>query len=99
MMPISYDGQPNILGWTSDGTKIMFTEGKWTGTALFEADVAAGKVNEVNYQNAAIGAVNMTRVGDGFALGMVVQKPDAPPEAFALTPNARGVVQVSHAND
>ncbi len=99
VMPVSYDGQPNFVGWTPDSTKLMFTEGKGTGTALFEADVAAGAVREVNYQNAAISSVNMTRIGKAFALGMVVQNTNVPPEAFALTPAAKGVVQVSHAND
>jgi dipeptidyl aminopeptidase/acylaminoacyl peptidase len=99
VMALSYDGQPNIVGWTPDSLKIMFTEAKWTGTALYEADVTAGTVREVDFQNAAISAVNMTPIGSGFALAMVVQKPDAPPEAFALTPGVRGLTQISHTND
>ena len=98
VMPLSYDGQPNLLGWMPDGKKLMFTEGKWTGTALYEADVTAGTIREVDLQNAAISAVNMTRIGTDFALGMVVQRPDAPPEAFALV-HGQGLTQVSHAND
>ncbi|HEV8593883.1 MAG TPA: S9 family peptidase [Pyrinomonadaceae bacterium] len=98
-MALSYDGQPNVIGWSPDGTKIMFTESKGTGTALYEADVAAGTVVERNYQDAAISSVNMTKIGQAYALAMVVQKADAPPEVFALTPPAKSVVQVSHAND
>ena len=32
IMPLSYDGQPNIIGWTADGSKIYFNEAKGTGT-------------------------------------------------------------------
>jgi dipeptidyl aminopeptidase/acylaminoacyl peptidase len=98
-MALSYDGQPNVVAWTPDSTKIMFTETKGTGTALFEADVAAGTVREVDYQNAAIGALNMTKVGSGTAVAMVIQRPDGPPEVFALTPGVSGLTQISHAND
>lgn len=99
VLPLSHDGQPNVLGWMPDSNKIMFTETKGTGTALFEADVAANTVTEDNYQNAAIGQVSMTRIGPAFALSMVVQKTDAPQEVFALSPGARGLTQISHAND
>jgi dipeptidyl aminopeptidase/acylaminoacyl peptidase len=98
-LPLSYDGQPNVVGWTPDSTKIMFTEGKGTGTALFEADVAAGSIREVDFQNAAISAVNMTKVGTAYAVAMAVQKTNEPPEVFALTPGVHGLTQISHAND
>ena len=61
VMAISHDGQPSVIGWTPDGKKIMFTESKGTGSVLFEADVAAGTVREVDYQNAVINNINMTR--------------------------------------
>ncbi len=95
VMQMSHDGQPNIVGWTPDNGKIMFTENKGTGTALYEADVAAGSVREVDFQNAAISGVNMNASG---AVAMVVQHTDSPPEAFAFRPG-QGIVQVSHAND
>ncbi len=97
MLPLSYDGQPNIIGWTPNGTKILFSEPKWTGTALYEADPAAGTVRELDFQNAAISSVNMTRLAGGHALAMVVQRTNAPQEVFALVPGT-GLVQVSRAN-
>ncbi|MEP6788155.1 MAG: S9 family peptidase [Acidobacteriota bacterium] len=95
----SYDSQPSVIGWTPDGSKIYFYEAKGTGTCLYNVDVASGKISEVNYQNAAISSVTMTRLGQGFALGMVAQYTDVPPEAFVLALGATGLVQVSHAND
>ena len=98
VMPISYDGQPFVVGWTPDSANILFYEGKGTGTALYVADVLAGTIREVGFQNAAISSINMTRIGSAWAEAMVVQKTDAPPEAFALV-SGKGAVQVSHAND
>ena len=94
----SHDSQPSVIGWTTDGSKIYFYESKGTGTSLYYVDVATGKITEADYQNALIGGVNMTRIGQDFALAMVVQKPEAPPEAFALV-RPLGLTQVSHAND
>lgn len=98
-MSASYDSQPNVVGWTPDGSKIIFTETKGTGTALFEASLATGAISERDFQNAAISGVNMTRIGPAYALAMVVQKPEAPPEAFALSSGGKSIVQISHAND
>lgn len=98
-MRATYDGQPNILGWTPDGSKLLFTESKGTGTALYEAEVASGSVKEQDYQDAAIGSVNLTRTPSGPALAMVVQHADAPPEAYVVTPASGKMIRISHAND
>lgn len=97
VMAISHDAQPSVIGWTPDGKKIMFYESKGTGTALYEADVAAGAVREVDYQNAVIGGVSLTKLGSGYGLAMVVQRSDSPPEAFVLVPGA-DLTQISKAN-
>src|SRR4030095_15956463 len=76
VMPLSHDGQPNIVTWTADGSKILFTESKGTGTALYEADVAAGTVRQVDYQDAAISSVDVNQ--DQTAIAMVIQKTNAP---------------------
>jgi len=44
----SYDGQPNIAGWSADGKRIYFSESKGTGTRIYVVDVAANKVAEIN---------------------------------------------------
>jgi dipeptidyl aminopeptidase/acylaminoacyl peptidase len=94
----SHDSQPSVIGWSADGSKIYFYEAKGTGTALYYVDVASGKITEVDFQNAVVSGVNMTRIGSDLALGMVIQRSDAPPEAFALR-RPSGLTQVSHAND
>ena len=99
LMPISQDGQPNLIGWTPDGSKIMFTESKGTGTALFEADVAAGAIREVDFQNAVISGVTMSPVGSTFAIAFVQQTTSSPPEAYAgVRTNPGGLIKVSNVN-
>ncbi len=95
VLPLSHDGQPNIVTWTGDSSKIMFTESKGTGTALFEANVAAGTIREVDYQDAVIGGVEISK--DQSSIAMVRQTSAQPPEVFVLT-KPRGVVQISSAN-
>lgn len=99
VMPMSHDGQPAIVGWTPDGSRVMFTEAKGTGTALNEAIVAAGTLREVDYQNAVITGVSMTRVGSTFGQAMVQQNASSPPEVYAgIFGGSGGMVRVSNAN-
>ena len=96
VMPLSHDGQPNILTWTADGGKILFTESKGTGTALYEADVNAGTVRQVDYQDAAISSVDVNQ--DQTAIAMVIQKTNEPGEVYVKTRTGGGIVKVSSAN-
>lgn len=95
----SHDGQPSVIGWTPDGSQILFYESKGTGTALYSVDVASGKIKEENYQNAAIGGVSVTRVGSTYAIAFVQQDTSSPPEVYAgVKGNSGGIVRVSNAN-
>lgn len=97
VMALSHDAQPSVIGWTPDGTKILFFESKGTGTAMYEANVAAGTVSEVDYQDAVVNAVSMTKLPAGPALAMVVQRSDAPPEVYTKFPGG-GLTKISTAN-
>jgi|CXWL01.1.fsa_nt_gi dipeptidyl aminopeptidase/acylaminoacyl peptidase len=98
VMPMSHDGQPGIVGWTPDGTRVMFTEAKGTGTALNEANVAAGAVREADYQDAVITGVNITRVGSTYGQAMVQQNTMSPPEVYAGVMGQSQMRRVSNAN-
>ena len=95
-MPLSHDGQPNIVTWTADSGKIMFTESKGTGTALYEADVKAGTIRQADYQDAVISGVEINK--DNSAIAMVMQKTNQPPEVYVLKRPGDGMVKVSSAN-
>ena len=95
----SHDSQPSVIGWTPDGSQILFYESKGTGTALYSVDIASGKIKEENYQNAAIGGVSVTRVGSTYAIAYVQQDTSSPPEVYAgVKGNSGGIVRVSNAN-
>ncbi len=92
----SYDGQPNIAGWSADGRRIYFSEAKGTGTQIYAADVAAGRVEEVKATPAVYGALSLNRAGTTF--GFLRQTPEAPAEAFVASVSDFAPVQVSRAN-
>ncbi len=98
VMAISHDAQPSVVGWTPDGTKILFSESKGTGTALYEANVAAGTVRELDYQDAVISGVNLTKLDSGYGLAMVMQNSETPPEVYATIPGRTGITKISNVN-
>jgi dipeptidyl aminopeptidase/acylaminoacyl peptidase len=92
----SYDGQPNVAGWSADGRRLYFTESKGTGTQLYAIDVAAGQIEEVKATPAVYTAVSLNQTGTAFAF--VRQTPEAPPEAFVANASDFAPAQVSRAN-
>jgi dipeptidyl aminopeptidase/acylaminoacyl peptidase len=92
----SYDGQPNIAGWSADGRRIYFSEAKGTGTQLYAVDVAAGRIEEVRTTPAVYGAISLNRSGTTF--GFTRQTADTPAEAFVASVSDFTPVQVSRAN-
>ncbi len=98
VLPLSHDGQPNLISWTPDGTKVMFSEGKGVGTSLYEADVNAGKIAEADHQDAVISAPQMTRLGNAVGIAFVRQTANLPPEVYAGRPGGGNIGQVTQIN-
>jgi dipeptidyl aminopeptidase/acylaminoacyl peptidase len=96
LLPLSTDGQPTFIGWSPDGTKLVFSEAKGTGTAIYEAAVDAGTIKEIKYSNSVIGAISMAK--DGSANAFVIQSPAKPPEVCIIKSGAESLVQISHVN-
>src|SRR5688572_4940922 len=63
----SYDGQPNIAGWSADGKRIYFSEAKGTGTQLYAIDVAANRIEEIKNSTAVYSGFNLNQSGTTFA--------------------------------
>ncbi len=92
----SYDGQPNIAGWSADGRRIYFSEAKGTSTQVYAVDVAAGKIDEIKATPAVYTGLSLNQTGTTFAF--VRQTPDAPPEVFVAPVSDFTPVQISKAN-
>lgn len=93
--PMSHDGQPGVIGWNSDDSKIVFTEAKGTGTALYELIVATNSIVEVHNASAVISGMTMNRAGD---FAMSSQTPNAPPEVFVAKKPDYSPKQISDVN-
>ena len=89
----SYDGQPNVAGWSADGKRIYFSEARGTGTQLYAIDVAANKIEEIKSTPAVYSGFNLNHSGTTFAF--VRQTSDTPGEVFVAPLTTFAPVQVS----
>jgi dipeptidyl aminopeptidase/acylaminoacyl peptidase len=96
VMPLSHDGQPNILAWTPDNGSVLFTEARGTGTALYVANISAGTITMMDNQDAVISAPFPGK--DGW-YAFVKQTADSPPEVFVGRQGVFEARKVSNAND
>ncbi|MBV8855819.1 MAG: S9 family peptidase [Acidobacteria bacterium] len=92
----SFDGQPDVAGWSADGRRIYFSEAKGTGTQLYAFDVAADRIEEIKTTPAVYTAIDLNRAGTAFAF--VRQTPESPQEAFVAAASDFAPAQVSRAN-
>ena len=92
----SFDGQPNIAGWSADGARIYFSESKGTGTRLYALDVAANKIINLSETDEVMSAVSINRAGTMF--GFVKQHLQTAPEIFVSKTDKYAPVQISRAN-
>ena len=92
----SFDAQPNIAGWSSDGKRIYFSEGKGTGTHIYALDVTANRIDEITSTLAALSAISLNNSGTTF--GFVRQTPDTPADVYVATVADFKPVQISNVN-
>lgn len=92
----SYDGQPNVAGWSADGKRIYFSEAKGTGTQIYAVDVESNKIEEIKTTPAVYGSLNLNQGGSMF--GFTRQTSDSAPEAFVASISNFSPVQISRAN-
>ena len=95
-LPLTYDQQPNLIGWTPDSLNILYSEGKHTRTSIsmMPIDGPPTALFEPAKGVAQPGQLNAT----GTYLGMAYESPDQAPEAFILQAGGHTPVQVSQAN-
>ena len=92
----SFDGQPEIAGWSADGKRLYFSETKGTGTLIYSLDIAANRIDEIKTTPAVYSALSLNRSGTMF--GFVRQTPDTPGDAYVASVNDFSAIQISQAN-
>ncbi|HEU4933092.1 MAG TPA: S9 family peptidase, partial [Pyrinomonadaceae bacterium] len=92
----SFDAQPGVAGWSSDGKRIYFSEPKGTGTQIYSLDVAANRIEEIKVTPAVIGGFSLNRAGTTFAF--VRQTSDTPADVYIASATDFTPVQITTVN-
>jgi len=95
-LPATFDENPSLLDWTADSRNLLFAEGRRTRNALYlmPLDAPLKALYAPGRGVAQPGAMNKQRTH----MGVVLQNPSEPPEAFVLALASGTPVQVSEAN-
>lgn len=97
VMPLSHDGQPGIIGWSTDGSEVYFNEAKGTGTSLYSANVATSAITEEQTDDAVITGLNLNSAGTTW--GFVKQRASEPAEVFVVKMGDQTATQITRFND
>ena len=92
----SFDGQPDVAGWSADSKRLYFNEAKGTVSQLSAIDVTANRIEELKTEPALISAIDVNRSGK--ALSFVRQTPVTPGDVYVASAPDFTPVQVSHVN-
>ncbi|HEV8137687.1 MAG TPA: S9 family peptidase [Pyrinomonadaceae bacterium] len=92
----SFDGQPDVLGWSADSKSIYFSEAKGTGTKIYTLDVAANRIDEIKTTTAVLTGMDLNSSHTMF--GFVRQTADTPGDAYVASVSDFAPVQISRAN-
>jgi dipeptidyl aminopeptidase/acylaminoacyl peptidase len=95
-LPLSYDEQPTLIGWSGDGKQLFFSETRGTTTALYAVNVSTNAVTQINKNDAVLGGINLNHTRTMF--GMTRQTAEQPVEAWVARADNFAPAQVSRAN-
>jgi dipeptidyl aminopeptidase/acylaminoacyl peptidase len=95
-LPATYDEQPNLIGWTADSSRLLFSEARRTRTAIFEMPVDGPP--RVWFEPPAGVLQGIQLNAKGTHLGFVHEKPDEAPEAYLSPVSSPAPMRVSAAN-
>jgi len=96
-LPPTFDEQPNLIGWTGDSTRIIFSETKKTKVALYAMPVDGQPTILYEPEKGIVGSASLNVTGTH--LGFSRESPEEAPEAFLMGANGPAkAVRVSRAN-
>jgi dipeptidyl aminopeptidase/acylaminoacyl peptidase len=96
ILAASFDGQPDVAGWSADSKRLYFSEAKGTGTQIYTFDIAANRIEEIKNTPAVLSGLDLNRSRTTF--GFVRQTADTPGDVFVASVTDFTPVQISHAN-
>ncbi|MBI4912328.1 MAG: S9 family peptidase [Acidobacteria bacterium] len=78
-LPLTPDGQPELVGWSGDSRRLVFSEAFRTRSALFTLDAQEGRITPLEFGGGLASAAAMDP--SGRHLGFVLQSTGRAPEA------------------
>ena len=91
----TFDEQPNIVGWSADGGRILFAETRGTVSRFSALPLDGGAPQDLSPEDLMVSGVTLN--ASGSFVGFVSQSASTPPEAFLSRSASMAPVQVSHA--
>src|SRR5215813_2058710 len=95
-LALTFDEQPNLIGWAADGKRIYFNETRGTTTAISSINVETGAITEIDKGRATYSGINLNRARTMF--GMTMQNNDTAAEAYVTRADSFATAKVSSAN-
>jgi len=92
----TFDAQPGVIDWSSDGKRIYFAETRGTVSRVATIDVSTGAITDVNKGNEVLAGISLNSARN--MLGFTMQSTDKAPEAFVASVQSFAPVQVSRVN-
>jgi len=93
----TYDATPDILGFSPDGARLIFSEDRGLGSRLYSMDLKSERIAEISSGHEVFGETRMNDAATHIALTM--QSPERPSEVYVTRADRFAPVQVSHVND
>ncbi|MGH9755815.1 MAG: S9 family peptidase [Blastocatellia bacterium] len=95
-LALTFDEQPNLIGWAADGKRIYFGEARGTTTAISAINVETGAITDIEKGRAVYGGVNLNHARTMF--GMTMQNNDTAVEACVTRADSFAPAKVSAVN-
>ncbi len=93
---MTFDEQPNLIGWAADGKRIFFNETRGTTIAISTINVETGAITDIEKGHAIYGGINLNHARAMF--GMTMQNNGAAVEAYVTRTDSFAPAKVSAVN-
>lgn len=95
-LALTFDEQPNLIGWAADGKRLYFSETRGTLSALAAINVETNAITDIDKGKGLYGGINLNSSRTMF--GLAKQSNDAAVEAYVTRADNFAPMKVSNAN-